>query len=325
MKGLIRKYREKPFEDRLVLRATLGLCFSAVLTTGKFVIGILTDVNLCIIAVYTCAILLAKLQCVRGAKGSAPARRNVLTAVFLLFASVVYSAFMGSMAFTRRSHGDYSLIYVLFLATIAFCELGFSIAGIFRTADRGYQYLDIKIIDFCIAAIALLTAQIAILNYTTVPDVDMYNSFVGMGVGILIAVCAVYILIAPRVGIVGRERQTFILRDGEKNDLIDMKKTAVTLMLCRSAVYGSYIYTAEIRGPFLDGKIGRTATLWKRMPVALKVVCCILSEILVFVWLFGSAVFFFRSMNLPKKLQKKLECCGFEQIAESQISVPYSA
>lgn len=313
MKDLIRKYRAMPYENRLVLRSTLGLCFSAVLTSGKFIIGILSDVYLCIIAVYTCAILLAKLQCIRGTKN--PTRRGpVIAAVLLFFASVVYSAFMGSFAFARRQQGEYGISYVAFLALIAFCELGFSIAGIFRTADRGYFYLDIKIIDFCIAMIALLTAQIAILNFTGTPNADVWNSFAGMGVGILIAMCAIYILIAPKVRLVGREHQAFLLTDGEKNSLIDMKKTAVFIVLCRSFVYGSYVYEAEVSGSFVDGHIVRGESLWKRMNLALKILCIVLSEILVFVWLIGNAVLFFRSMNLPKRLQKRMAQNGFQPV-----------
>lgn len=315
MGNFIRKYREMAYEDRLVLRASLGLCGSAALTAGKFVIGILTDINLCIIAVYTCAILLAKLECVRGAKR--PMRNgSVLTAVFLLFASVVYSAFMGSFAFTARNHGDYGISHVAFLALIAFCELGFSIAGILRTAERGNQYLNIKIIDFCIAMIALLTAQIAILDFTSTQNVDVYNSFAGMGVGIIIALCAVYILIAPKVGLRGREHQAFLLREAGKNELIDMKKAAVSLTLCRSVIYGSYVYEATVSGSFVDGNIVREGSLWKRMPVFWKVVCCILSELLIFVWLIGNAVLFFRSMNLPRRLQKRMARNGFVTVGE---------
>lgn len=315
MRNYFREYRAMPYEDRLIVRAILGLCFSAVLTAGKFVIGILTDINLCIIAVYTCAILLAKLQCVRGASHPS-AKRVILTAVFLFFASAVYSAFMGSMAFVGRSHGDYGIVYVALLAVISFCEFGFAIRGMFRTKDKGYQYLNIKIIDFCIAMIALLTTQITILDYTAAENTAVYNSFVGMGVGILIALSALYVLIAPKVRLAGREHRAFVLREENKNGLIDMKRSAASVTLCRSSVYGSYVYEAEIEGPFLVGNIVRTASLWRRMHIVWKIVCCILSEILIFIWLFGRAIFFFRSMNLPKRLQNRMKENGFEEVAE---------
>ncbi len=314
MIDFIQKYRDMPYEDRLVVRAFLGLCWSAVLTCGKFFIGLFTDVNLCVIAVYTCAILLAKLQCVRGVKGSSPKRRNVLAAVFLFLASVVYSGFMGSMAFKSRSHGDYGVMYAIFLAVIAFCELGFAMRGIIRTQDKGYQYFEIKIIDFCIGLIALLTAQIAILDCTTAHNVDAYNSFAGMGVGIFIAVCALYVLFAPKIALAGRERQTFLLKEAQKNGLVDMQQDAAKIVLCRSAVYGSYVYSASIRGPFVDGQIVRTSTLWERMPLAAKIVCAILSEILIFVWLFFRAVFFFRTFDLPGRLKRRMAANGFESV-----------
>lgn len=313
MKDLIQKYRAMSYEDRLIVRASLGLCFSAALTSGKFLIGLFTDVNLCIIAVYTCAILLAKLQCIRGVTHPSQ-KRVILTSALLFFASVIYSAFMGSMAFVGRSHGKYGISHVVLLAAIAFFELFFAIRGMFRTRNGAYQYFDIKVIDFCIALIALLTAQIAILDFTVTARVDVYNSFAGMGVGIAIAVAASYILIAPRVQLAGRERQTFLLKEAQKNTLIDMKKATVTLMLCRSKVYGSYVYEATVTGSFVDGKIVQTAGLWRRMNLFWKIVCCILSEILIFAWLIGTAVYFLRSTNLPKRLQRRMAENGFARV-----------
>ena len=313
MKELIRKYRAMPYEGRLVVRAILGLCFSTVLTSGKFIIGAFTDPTLCIIAVYTFAILLAKLQCIRGTVHPTE-KKVVLTSVFLFIASAVYSSFMGSMAFVGRSHGNYGIMHVAFLALIAFCEFGFAVRGMFRTKDSGYQYLDIKIIDFCIALIALLTAQIAILDYTSTPNVDVYNSFVGMGVGIVIAFSALIVLILPKVQLSGREHQAFLLKDERKNELFDMKKSTAEVMLCQSTVYGSYVYRASIHGSFAEGNIVRLPSLWKRMHIFWKVICCIFSEILIFAWLIGAGVFFFRSMDLPKQLRARMQENGFEPL-----------
>ena len=52
--------------------------------------------------------------------------------------------------------------------------------------------------------------------------------------------------------------------------------------------------------------------------VAWKIVCCILSEILIFVWLTGRMIFFFRSINLPKRLEIKMKNSGF-----AKVEIPY--
>ncbi len=315
MRKLVRRYREMSFEQKTVLKTVLGLCFSAVLASGKLIIGLFTDYNLCIIAVYTFAILLSKLECVLGLKSNKLPfkKRNLLIAVFLFVASVLYIGFMSRLFFIERKTKAYSLIYVEMLAFISFVELGFAIAGILRTKNRGHFYRDIKLINFCIAVIAILTTQMTILDFATTEYTDVYNAFTGIGVGGFIAICAVYILIAPEISVIDREHNVFVLKDKFKNNLINMENATADILLCRSYVYGSYIYHADIKGGQIDGHIKRDKSLWKRMHVLLKILCCILSEILIFVWLAGRFIFFLRSVNIPKRLERKMKLNGFDK------------
>ncbi len=52
------------------------------------------------------------------------------------------------------------------------------------------------------------------------------------------------------------------------------------------------------------------------MNVPLKILCCILSEILIFAWLAGRFIFFVRSVNLPKRLEKIMTENGFIKAEE---------
>lgn len=316
MKKLFRKYKELPFEQKVIINTAFGLCFSAALTGGKLIIGFFTDFNLCRIALYTFAMLLAKFECLKGAKSEKRAFRvqNILISVFLFLSSVLYVAFMWRSLYTERTAAGHGIMYVSGLAFIAFLEFGLAVAGIIRTKNKGYFYRDIKIINFCIALIAVLTAQMAILDYTSTANVVKYNAFAGMGIGAFIAACAFYILIAPKISLVDRERCAFILKDGDKNGLIDMSLSSVSVPLCKSRVYGSFYYNAMVYGDKLDGNIEADSSLWKRMNLTLKIVCCIFSEILIFVWLAGRIVFFFRSVDLPRRLEAKLKKNGFEPI-----------
>lgn len=317
MRDLIRKYKELSFEQKTVWKTIIGLCYSTVLACGKLVIGLFTDYNLVSIAVYTFGILLAKLECVLGLKTSKRTfkQRNLLIAVFLFVSSVFYIGFMCRMFFIERKIKNHGMLFVLLLALISFVELGFSIAGLIRTKDKGHYYRNIKIINFCVALIAILTTQMSILNMVNKTDtVHMTNAYTGIGVGIFIAVCAVYILFAPKTSAIGREHNVFRLDCREENKLIDMNAETIEILLSRSSVHGSFVYRAKICGDTIEGRIGRERSLWKRMNIFWKIVSCILSEILIFVWLLSRMCFFFRSMNLPKRLETEMKKNGFARI-----------
>lgn len=313
MGKIFQKYRQLSFERKTILKTTAAMCFSAVLAGGKLVTGIFYDYNLIIIATYTFALLLAKLECVKGAKASGADfdKQTVPAAVFMLFSSAVYTVFMAislSMGHAAKKH---SLVYVVLLAFISFSELVAAVAGIFRTKNSGRFYRDIKIISFCMALIAVMTTQVAILDYMSAENAYKYNAFTGMGVGAVIAACAALILVSPKISVEGREHNVFMLSNGSKNKLIP--EGAFELVLCKSAVYGSYVYRAVFSDGRLEGDIVRTPSLWERMNIFFKIICCILSEILVFLWLLGRAVLLFRSANMPARLEKMMNENGFKK------------
>ncbi len=246
-------------------------------------------------------------------------QRNILIAFFLFLSSVLYIGFMCRMFFIERHIKSQSMVFVLLLALISFVELGFGIAGLIKTKSKGHYYRNIKIINFCVAVIAILTTQMSILNMMSITGiVDIANAFTGVGVGAFIAICAVYILFAPKTSIIDREHNVFVIENREKNKLFDLDAETIKICLSRSSIHGSYIYRATICGDIIDGHIEREPSLWKRMHVFRKVICCILSEILIFVWLTGRLIFFFRSINLPKRLKIKMKNNGF-----AKVEIPY--
>ena len=317
MGNLIRKYRGASYEQKTIWKTIIGLCFSVTLACGKLIIGLFMDYNLISIAVYTFGILLAKSECVLGVKtdGLPFEKRNLLTGIFLFLSSVFYIGFMSRMFFIERKIKNNGLLYVLILAFISFCELGFAIAGLLRTKNKGHYYRNIKIINFCVALIAILTTQMSILNMQSDKDVvSIWNAYTGIGVGLFIALCAVYILIAPKTSIIDREHNTFVLKQADRNHLIDMQGRTARILLCRSVVYGDYIYAATIEDFTVEGDIVRGDSLWKRMHILCKILCCILSEILIFVWLIGRGILFLRSIDLPDRLKRLMQKNGFEMI-----------
>ncbi len=285
-------------------------------------IGLLTDYNLISIALYTFGILLAKLECVLGTRNGQKdfQRKNLWAAVFLFLSSVLYIGFMSRMFFIERKIKNRAMIYVLILAFISFCELGFAIAGLFRTKNKGHSYRNIKIINFCVALIAILTTQMSILNMMSQTDiVQIENAYAGIGVGCFIALCAVYILIAPKTSVIDREHNKFVLQDAKQNRLIDLKRKEIELTLCKSFVYGDFVFRAKIEGAVVEGDIVRKRSLFRRMPLPFKILCCILSEILIFVWLIGRGILFLRSACLPQRLEARMQKNGFRRVEQTEI------
>lgn len=319
MSNLCRKYTELSFEQKMIVKTILCLCCSAILSSGKLIIGLFIDYNLCIIAVYTFTILLAKLVCIIGLiKRKRDFKRyNLIAAILLFLSSIFYNGYMCKFILSGHTVKEYSIVYVCLFALISFSEFGFAIAGILQVKDKGLLFRDIKIINLCIALIAILTTQTTILDYnsaTKTVNTDIFNAYTGIGVSGFIALCSIYILIAPKINVTGKEHNVFFLQAEEKNALINLNNDTVEISLCRSFIYGSYVYRAKIEGKQIDGNIERDKSLWKRMPLWSKIICCILSEILIFVWLIGRLIFFLRSINLPKRLKYKMNKNGFAKV-----------
>ena len=326
MSNLIRKYTELSFEQKMIAKTIVSLCYSAILSSGKLIIGLFIDYNLCIIAVYTFVILLAKLVCIIGLiKRKRDFKRcNLIAAIFLFLSSIFYNGYICKFILSGHTVKEYSIVYVCLLAFISFSEFGFAIAGILRVKNKELLFRDIKIINLCIALIAILTTQTTILDYnsaTKTVNTDIFNAYTGIGISGFIALCSVYILLAPKICVTGKEHNVFFLQAEEKNALINLNNDTVEISLCRSLIYGSYVYRAKIEGKQIDGNIERDKSLWKRMPLWSKIICCVLSEILIFVWLIGRLIFFLRSINLPKRLKYKMNKNGFAKVGEiSELS-----
>lgn len=165
------------------------------------------------------------------------------------------------------------------------------------------------------ALTAIMTAQVALLSRSE-KNANLYNGVTGVIVGSVTVLLAIYVYYAPKISVVGRERNVFRLVDPHKDRLGTKEGGSVRITLCKSVVYGSYVYVAGRTGEFVDGRIVRTAGGWKRLPVSGKIVCIVLSEILVFVWAAGYAVYFFRSLDMPRKLEGIMAGNGWEKTAE---------
>lgn len=296
-----------------------GLCISALCVLFRLVVGLTGNMQLVGTALYTAAILLAKLQCVLGLKEKGSFRqRNKAMFVFLFLSSVLYLAFVIGTFLYGRTTENSNFVQAVLTAFISFTELILALLSLFRLTD-GHYCFNIKVMNVCIAFIALRSTQIAILDYTATANTALPNMLFGVSVGVAVMICSVALLLRPKYSIMGREYNQFKSKDSCVNQL--GSTVPMEVMIVKSRVYGSYVYKAEITDGIVSGNIVRMQSVWNTMHIVVKIVCIVLSEILVFAWLIGRLVYLFRTINLNDKLTQLMSDIGFEKVHDSQAAL----
>ena len=311
----IDKIKSMTYEQRLIVVAIITACVGAVIAIGKLVIGIIADYLLISLGAFGILLVLAKVQCILGVRSDKRSFefRNTVVSVLVFIAGVMYIVYMSLSLKFGLHHKQYNMFESVMLAFIAFVELGVAIGGLARTKRRGHLYRDIKIINFISSLAAIMTAQIAILSFMQ-NDADDVNCYIGIVLGVVAVLLSVLIYFAPRISTVDREHNVFKLTAPNKNTAVDMKLSGYELTLVKSRIYGDQIYSAKITGDTVDGHIIKKHGMLRRLHPVLKVFFIILSEILIFVWLAGYAVYFMRTPDLPGKLNKKMSEHGFSLV-----------
>lgn len=312
MHKLINMIRSIPYETKLLYTTTVTMTAGLVMTMGKIIFGVFTDIILCAVGAFNLMLLIAKLGCVIGIrKNKTFNNRNTFTAIFLFFGGLLYSVYMSLNLLLDIPQDGYSMVTAIIIATISFTELAIAIYGLIRTKEKGHYYRNIKIISFASSLIAIMTAQIAILSFTNETDVSHFNSYSGIAVGGITMLLAIYVYFAPQISTIDRQHNTFKLVEVEKNMLIDMKQKSINLLLIKSKIYGDIIYQAFVENDIIDGNIVKKRGVWSQSHVIVKIICIILSEILIFVWAIGYIVYFMRTIDMSLKLHKKMLSNGF--------------
>ena len=309
---IIDRIKNLSYEDALIYSTTVTVCAGALFAVGKIVMGIIFDPILIAAGAFSAMLAVAKLTCIIGAKKNKEFRkRNTFTAIFLFLGGLLYALYMSFSLYLDVQEKEYSMYMAIGTAALAFGELGFAIFGLAKTKRKAHDYRNIQIISLASALISLMTAQIALLAFMQQEGAGVYNSYSGIGVGVVTMLMAIYVYFAPQFSTIDREHNVFRLSDEARNHLVDKSYANAEIMLCKSSIYGSYVYRFSVNADVVDGRIERTKGFWTKLPLLIKILFIILSEILVFVWLIGYAVYFVRSVDMPGKLRKQMEKNGF--------------
>jgi len=319
MKNLLKKYKEMTYEEQTVFMTTLTTALNSVVAVAKIIFGLFTDFILSVTGIFSALLLLARLQCILGLKQGKDSfeKYKLWTAIYLAAAGVVYIFYSARTLIFDLETEKYSGVVSILIAAMGFLEMGLAIFGWVKTRKKEYLYQNIRIINFASALTAIMTAQVALLSaYST--GAGEFNAYTGMAVGVITLLLAVYVYFAPHISVIGREHNEFCLRDEAKNTLVDMQDESFEIMLYENKIYGNYSYCGKVCGDKIEGEITKGEGFFPKTPLAWKIVLIILSEILIFVWFFGYIGYFFRTANMPKQLEKKMQENGFEKNSNTE-------
>ena len=165
--------------------------------SGKIALGIYTfSVFLCISGVASVLTGFARRTYLKGEKAARGDDEKeyqyyLKIALFILGGSTAATLYMARLFFVP-SQNHYEMIPAIAIATMAFVELGFAIAGVAKTKDLLASA--IKILNLTTAFSAIVLTQVAILSFANENDVSYFNAIGGVIFGGLSIVAAFFML-----------------------------------------------------------------------------------------------------------------------------------
>lgn len=315
MRAFIDKYRGLPYEEKMLYTTKLSMVLNFFLAIGKILFGLFFGFVFCVAGTFNAFMFLAKLECFLGIKTNKRTfeNRNKLISIFLFIASIVYIFYMARLVFFDVKVYDYTMFLGIGIAFISFIELGVAIYGLFKVKKAGHYYRNIKIINFCSALTAIVLTQIAILTFTGIQNVNVLNGLSGMGVGVITLLLSIFIYFAPRVSIIDKEHNKYILMKKEDNKLIDMDKKEGVIVLKKDKIHGNYQYCYSVSNDIVDGHINKTKWVWYKWNIYVQILVIVLSEILIFIYAVSRLVYYFRCLRLVKELDEMMINNGFKK------------
>lgn len=167
IKALLLKYKNLPFNKRTDLNNKCTLILNLIWACLKLVFAyFIKSVFISLSAFYTIFIALSKTAYFDGKRNRTTVyseRKYVKRIAFgLILAGLSYLAYFSEL-FLRPQEKSYDLIFSITLATIAFCEVTFSIIGIFKSKKtKDLLLTSLKFIN-------LSSALSSIVSYTNSP------------------------------------------------------------------------------------------------------------------------------------------------------------
>jgi hypothetical protein len=188
--------------------------------------------------------------------------------------------------------------------------LGIAIKGCFNSYGKGHYYRNIKLTSLCSALTAIVLTEVALTSFASEVDLKFVNGIVGMIVGIIIILISIYVLIAPKISILDKEHNMYILKDNQKK-IFDNQ---IRIQLTNSKIYRNYVYLGDISENKIDGHIiQEKSPIWS-WNIWILILVFVLSEILIFPYAIGAFVFHLKCRNIIDELDSIMLVKGYQKI-----------
>lgn len=313
IKEYINDYRTLSFKDRTLFNTWISIIFNLVLAVGKVLISFFTSFYFIGAAIVNILVMLAKLECYRCIKN--PIRQslknfNNVVGTLLMFAGLEYAIYMGRLIYSNVEVMKYDEILGIIIALVAFIEISVALFGIFKAYGKGHYLKNIKLINLSSALTAIALTEMALMSFAAQTDTRILDGMFGILVGVIIILIGLYVIVGPKISIVGKEYNEYELEEGKKKNL----EGVVEFQLTNSKFYRNFIYVGVADGNLVKGSIEKTKSPLRNYHIVWKIFGIILSEILIFPYAVGALIFHFREMIVLKNLDEIMKNKNYRRV-----------
>ena len=316
MKNIAKKKKKDTFFKKYIKQLPfLSLIINFLVALFNIITGLFLNYSILIIGIYSLLISFSKLVSLYSiSKNKAnDTRFNLLTAILIFISSLIYIIYMSLLLNDLNIKTKYTLVYSIFLALIAFTQLTITIRSFFKINIDTLARRNLLLIYFICALTSLLTTQIALLSINTSPSIDtnFYNGISGISIGIFTLIISLFIVFSKKYSLIVNNNFAFKEVDSSKNKKLDLTNKENSLVLIKSKIYGTYIYSYSYQDDSINGNIIKVKPSIKNINIFIKIILIILSEILIFIYLIGYLIFLILLIFIKDKLIKIMEDNGF--------------
>ena len=306
MKNLILKIKSLSFKEKTFYTSLFSVILNALIGVFEIILSIRYGVFFLVTGIQNICLMLARLECLLGMKEYKKRSlklRTFLIGTFLIIAGLEYAIYMSRMVFSDVEIAEYGMILGITIACVSFFQMFLAIRGLFISYGKGHYVRDLKLINLCTALTAIVLTEVAITSFASETSTRIIDGIFGMSVGAIIVIIGLFIWIAPKISIVGREYNVY--KTNSFNNVLNEKE--VNIVLIKSNLYGDYYYKGTTNGKYIKGNISKGKTRIFKLNIFVLIIVFILSEILIFPYFFGWLIHYFRSSTLIKKLDSKMK------------------
>ena len=311
MMDFVNKYRGLNFEQKAIFTTKFSIISNSIFAAFKIILSLFFGVFFLVAGVTNIATMIAKLECYLGIKrpnSKSFKYRNRMISIFLMLAGFEYAIYMSRLVFTDADTMNYNMFLGICIACVSFVEMGFAIKGCFNSFGKGHYYRNTKLISLCSAMNAMVLTEIALMSFAAEGNYNLLNGLFGLGVGVITIIIGVYVWFSPKISIVDREHNVYLI------DSLMIDEEVIEIKLTNSKFYGDYTYYASRNGNVMDGHIRKGKSPIAKWPLWVKIMIGILSEILIFPYAIGALIFHFKNATLITKLDNIMLNKGYKKI-----------